>query len=174
MDSAKPIYYPQVTRIPGQSGDVSSPKKSGENNIQPGEFDQSLEQALKTNSNGTTGATVGLKSSTQATGAPIGAAIGSQMISPAALSTAPVTGIKFSAHAAQRLRERSIQLDADTLSRMSDAITKADAKGVQDTLVLTNQAALIVSVPNRTVITAMDRNNLSGNLFTNIDGAVII
>ena len=57
---------------------------------------------------------------------------------------------------------------------MNDAITKADSKGVQDTLILTDQAALIVSVPNRTVITAMDRGNLSGNVFTNIDGAVII
>jgi flagellar operon protein len=57
---------------------------------------------------------------------------------------------------------------------MNDAITKADAKGVQDTLVLTDKAALIVSVPNRTVITAMDRAQLDGNVFTNIDGAVII
>ena len=57
---------------------------------------------------------------------------------------------------------------------MNDAINKADAKGVQDTLMLTDQAALIVSVPNRTVITAMDRSQLRGNIFTNIDGAVII
>jgi flagellar operon protein len=72
------------------------------------------------------------------------------------------------------LRERQIQFDQETLSRLSDAITKADGKGVQDTLVLTDKAALIVSVPSRTVITAMDRNHLNGNVFTNIDGAVIL
>jgi flagellar operon protein len=57
---------------------------------------------------------------------------------------------------------------------VNDALDKAAAKGVEDTLVLTPEAALIVSVKNRTVITAMDRSNLNGNVFTNIDGAVIV
>lgn len=82
--------------------------------------------------------------------------------------------LKFSAHASQRLQDRKIALDQATMARVNDAIDKAEAKGVEDTLVLTNDAALIVSVKNRTVITAMDRNNLSGNVFTNIDGAVIV
>lgn len=82
--------------------------------------------------------------------------------------------LKFSAHANQRLQDRNIRLDASTMSRVNDAIDKAEAKGVEDTLVLTGDAALIVNVPNRTVVTAMDRNNLSGNVFTNIDGAVIV
>ena len=58
------------------------------------------------------------------------------------------------------------------MAKLNDAIDKADAKGVQDTLVLTKDAALIVNVKNRTVVTAMDKNNLNGNVFTNIDGAV--
>lgn len=82
--------------------------------------------------------------------------------------------LKFSAHATQRMRERKIQLDPQTLLRVNDAIDKADAKGVQDTLVLTSDAALIVSVKNRTVITALDREGMSGNVFSNIDGAVIV
>ena len=82
--------------------------------------------------------------------------------------------LKFSAHANQRLTDRNIRLDASTMARVNDAIDKAAQKGVEDTLVLTGDAALIVNVPNRTVVTAMDRNNLSGNVFTNIDGAVII
>lgn len=82
--------------------------------------------------------------------------------------------LKFSAHATQRLKERKIALDPATLAKVNTAIDKAEAKGVEDTLVLTSDAALIVSVKNRTVITALDRGALAGNVFTNIDGAVII
>lgn len=82
--------------------------------------------------------------------------------------------LKFSAHASQRLQERKIALDPETMVKVNDAIDKASAKGIEDTLVLTSDAALIVSVKNRTVVTALDRNSLSGNVFTNIDGAVIL
>ena len=86
----------------------------------------------------------------------------------------PKAPLKFSAHAMQRLNDRKIQLDESTLSRVSDAVDRAAAKGIEDSLVLTRDAALIVSVKNRTVVTAMDRESLSGNVFTNIDGAVIV
>ena len=82
--------------------------------------------------------------------------------------------LKFSAHATQRLRDRKITLDAAMMAKVNDAVDKADAKGLDDALVLTKDAALIVSVRNRTVITAIDNNSLSGNVFTNIDGAVIV
>lgn len=82
--------------------------------------------------------------------------------------------LKFSAHASQRLKDRKISLDPSTLAKVNNAIDKAEAKGVEDTLVLTPDAALIVNVKNRTVITALDRGSMSGNVFTNIDGAVII
>ncbi|OFZ21037.1 MAG: hypothetical protein A2X94_06815 [Bdellovibrionales bacterium GWB1_55_8] len=82
--------------------------------------------------------------------------------------------LKFSAHATQRLRERNIKLDPAMMAKVSNAVDKADAKGLGDTLVLTPDAALIVSVKNRTVITALDKNSMSGNVFTNIDGAVIV
>ncbi len=82
--------------------------------------------------------------------------------------------LKFSAHASQRLKDRKINLDPAVLAKVNDAVDKADAKGVQDTLILTSDAALIVNVKNRTVITAIDRNSISGNVFTNIDGAVLV
>ena len=136
----KPVFYPNVSRIPSQIGNVSESKKiTGEEAIQKAEFDQTLNQAIeKTN----------LSQVSQ--------------------------GLKFSAHAMQRLRDRQISFNPEMMAKMNEAINKADAKGVQDTLVLTDKAALIINVPNRTVVTAMDRNNLSGNVFTNIDGAVII
>jgi hypothetical protein len=149
MSATNPILYPNVSRIPVNPSVSDSPRTPGEAPIQKGEFDQSLQQAMKPK-------------------AP-------ESIPQATQSLSQIgQGIKFSAHATQRLKERNIQFDPETMSRMNDAITKADSKGVQDTLVLTDKAALIVSVPSRTVITAMDRNNLSGNVFTNIDGAVII
>ncbi|MCM2324364.1 MAG: hypothetical protein NDJ90_13990 [Oligoflexia bacterium] len=82
--------------------------------------------------------------------------------------------LKFSAHATQRLNDRKINLDQATMAKVTEAIDKAEAKGIEDTLVLTDKAALIVSVKNRTVITAMDKNSMTGNVFTNIDGAVFI
>lgn len=142
---SNPIFYPNVSRIPSQPAISNSPKVPGEDALKKGEFDQSLNQAMQK---------------------------AGQIENPAIVS--PTAGIKFSAHAMQRLRERQIQFDPEMMAKMSDAITKADAKGVQDTLMITDKAALIVNVPNRTVITAMDRNNLNGNIFTNIDGAVII
>ena len=80
--------------------------------------------------------------------------------------------LKLSAHATQRLEGRKI--DPSVMSKVSDAVDRAAAKGIEETLILTADSAFIVSVKNRTVITAMDRNALSGNIFTNIDGAVII
>lgn len=83
-------------------------------------------------------------------------------------------GLKFSAHASQRLRDRKIQMDPKMMERVNQAIDQADAKGIEESLVLTPDAALIVSVKNRTVITALDRASMAGNVFTNIDGAVIL
>jgi flagellar operon protein len=82
--------------------------------------------------------------------------------------------LKFSAHATARLQSRNLELGPDQMRKLNEAVDKAAAKGLDDTLVLTPDAAFIVSVKNRTVVTAMDRKNLEGNVFTNIDGAIII
>jgi flagellar operon protein len=81
--------------------------------------------------------------------------------------------LKVSAHAAQRLQERQIKMDPATWAKVSRAVDQAEAKGLEDALVLTGEGAFIVSVKNRTVITALDRGSAQGNVFTNIDGAVI-
>ena len=83
-------------------------------------------------------------------------------------------GIKFSAHALERLRTRNIHLSADDRTRILEAISRADAKGAKDSLVLVGGAALVVSVENRTIVTALDREEMNGNVFTNIDSAVIM
>lgn len=82
--------------------------------------------------------------------------------------------VKFSGHAQVRLASRNITLSGDDVAKLGHAITKAAAKGARESLVLMDQAALVVSVPNRTVITAVDKSALKENIFTNIDSAMIL
>jgi flagellar operon protein len=82
--------------------------------------------------------------------------------------------LKFSAHASARLQSRKLNMGPDEMRRLNEAVDKAAAKGLDDALILSKDGAFIVSVKNKTVVTAMDRNGLDGNVFTNIDGAVIM
>lgn len=82
--------------------------------------------------------------------------------------------LKFSKHAVNRLNDRNIELSKEQLERLSDGSKKAGEKGIQESLVLMDGYAFIVNVPNNTVITAMDQTETNENVFTNIDGAVII
>lgn len=82
--------------------------------------------------------------------------------------------VKFSAHALKRLESRGIALNDEQISRLEEAVNRVDAKGARESLVLMDDVAMVVSVKNRTVITAVDREGLKDNVFTNIDSAVII
>ncbi|WP_420850482.1 TIGR02530 family flagellar biosynthesis protein [Paenibacillus tepidiphilus] len=82
--------------------------------------------------------------------------------------------LKFSNHAAKRLEQRGIELGDRQLDQISSAVDKAAAKGSKESLILMKDMALIVSVPNRTVVTALDGNAMKDNVFTQIDSAVII
>lgn len=82
--------------------------------------------------------------------------------------------VKFSNHARQRLVSRNINLTSNDLAKIDSAITKAAQKGARESLLLMDNLALVVSVKNRTVITAVDGGSIKENVFTNIDSAVII
>ena len=84
------------------------------------------------------------------------------------------TELKFSKHAASRLADRQIDLTEEQMRRLENGTKKASEKGIQESLVLIDQLAFIVSVKNNTVITAMDQKEANDNIFTNIDGAVIM
>lgn len=84
------------------------------------------------------------------------------------------SGLKFSKHAELRLQSRNINLTQVQKDKMSEAVNKAEAKGVKDSLVLMDDLAFVVNVRSRTVITAANSNELKENVFTNIDGAVIV
>lgn len=81
--------------------------------------------------------------------------------------------LKFSAHARTRIQSRQIAIAPSDIKRIEGALQKVAAKGGRESLVLVDQTAYVVSVPNRTVITVVDKDNLQQNVFTNIDSAVI-
>jgi flagellar operon protein len=81
--------------------------------------------------------------------------------------------LQFSRHALARVQRRGIELDSATLGRLSDGVGRAASKGSRDSLVLVDGTAFVVSVSNRTVITAVGPEQMKDNVFTNIDSAVI-
>ncbi|WP_217586217.1 TIGR02530 family flagellar biosynthesis protein [Lentibacillus saliphilus] len=82
--------------------------------------------------------------------------------------------LTISKHAKQRMEERNIKLNAKQWQQMNEKMIEAKQKGVTDSLVFTNDAALIVSTKNNTIVTAMNRDEASSKLFTNINGAILI
>ena len=82
--------------------------------------------------------------------------------------------VKFSGHALERLQKRNIVLTPETVEKLNLAVQKAEAKGSRESLVLMDNLALIVSIKNHMVITAIDGENIKENVFTNIDSAIII
>ncbi|WP_342534077.1 TIGR02530 family flagellar biosynthesis protein [Lysinibacillus sp. FSL K6-0057] len=82
--------------------------------------------------------------------------------------------LKVSKHANERIIERKINISEQEWQVVSDKVFEAHSKGVKQPLVLMDQAALIVSAKNATVITAMDRTEAKQQLFTNIDGTIVL
>lgn len=82
--------------------------------------------------------------------------------------------IRFSKHATQRLSSRNIELTYGQVERLKQGTAKAQQKGIRESLVIVDQLAFIVNVPSNTVVTAMNQQDTAENVFTNIDGAVIV
>ena len=86
--------------------------------------------------------------------------------------------VRLSGHALARLQTRNISLSPDDMDKLRNAVDRAEAKGAREALVLMSgpgqDLALVVSVKNRTVITAMEGDSLKDNVFTNIDSAVVV
>lgn len=81
--------------------------------------------------------------------------------------------VHFSKHALQRVQRREVTLDQPTLQRLSAGVDRAEAKGSRDAVVFVGRDAFVVSVTNRTVITAVPQDRMRDHVFTNIDSAVI-
>ncbi|NLY76959.1 MAG: flagellar protein [Tissierellia bacterium] len=82
--------------------------------------------------------------------------------------------ILFSKHALERMDSRNMELTSEELNKLEAAFDKAEDKGVKDALILMGDKAFIASIKNKTIITTLNKDQLKDNVFTNIDGAVII
>ena len=82
-------------------------------------------------------------------------------------------GVQFSGHALERLKRRGIEMDAGALERLEGGVDRAATKGSRESVVFVDDKAFVVSVRNRTVITAVDESSMREHVFTNIDSAVI-
>lgn len=82
--------------------------------------------------------------------------------------------VAFSKHARERAEQRGIQVDEQLVSQLTDTVEKAQAKGATNILAFDTTRAFIINVPNGRVITAMSPDEMKENIFTNIDGAVIL
>ena len=82
--------------------------------------------------------------------------------------------LTFSKHALQRMDSRQIQVSPQLIAQINQAVEKAKSKGIKDALILDGKTAFIVNVPSSTVVTTMSGQEMANNVFTNIDGAVIL
>ncbi|WP_430785923.1 TIGR02530 family flagellar biosynthesis protein [Virgibacillus flavescens] len=82
--------------------------------------------------------------------------------------------VKISRHAQERLQERNIMINDEQWQTISEKMVEAKSKGITDSLVVTDNAALLVSTKNNTVVTAMNREEATNKIFTNINGTILI
>jgi flagellar operon protein len=82
--------------------------------------------------------------------------------------------LKISKHASERIQERNIEINDALWQTIGEKVQEARQKGVTDSLVVLDQAALLVSAKNNTVVTAMDRAESTNRMFTNINGTILI
>jgi flagellar operon protein len=84
------------------------------------------------------------------------------------------SSLTISKHARQRLEDRNIKITDDSWNMIGEKIKEAGKKGVKDSLVILKDVTLVVNAPNQTVITALGRNEAASQIFTNINGAIVI
>lgn len=82
--------------------------------------------------------------------------------------------LRFSKHANARIDSRQIAITDEQMNRLQAGAKRAGEKGIKESLVLVDSLAFIVNTRQNTVITAMNQQEANENIYTNIDGAVII
>ena len=80
--------------------------------------------------------------------------------------------VKISAHAQQRMIERDINLEEGDMNLIKKAMNNLEKKGARESLMLYKDMAFIASVNNRTIITALEYEDI--DVVTNIDSAIVV
>ena len=81
--------------------------------------------------------------------------------------------LRISLHAQKRLSSSRVTLTDLDIQRIDGAVRRASEKGSNQSLVMLDNLALVVSVKNKVVITAVDDARAREGIFTNIDSVVI-
>lgn len=84
------------------------------------------------------------------------------------------SSLTISKHAKKRLEDRNIEITDASWNKIGEKVKEAGKKGVKDSLVILRDVTLVVNAPNQTVITALGRNESASQIFTNINGAIVI
>ncbi|MFN3305788.1 MAG: TIGR02530 family flagellar biosynthesis protein [Candidatus Kapaibacteriota bacterium] len=84
-----------------------------------------------------------------------------------------VCNLKFSSHAKARITSREIDLTVSELEKLQKAVDSVREKGGRESLVIFPDKSFLVSVANRTVITAFANDKLQERVITNIDSVVL-
>lgn len=81
-------------------------------------------------------------------------------------------GYTVSKHAADRLKE--VNFTSQDMEAIEKGFEIAKGKGSKNSLMLYKDVALIASIENNTLITAIEKDRAKDNAFTNIDSVVIL
>ena len=82
--------------------------------------------------------------------------------------------VAFSKHAMARAEERGIEVTPALMGQLADSVERASAKGATNILAFDSTRAFIINIPHGRVITTMSQEEMQENIFTNIDGAVLL
>ena len=78
----------------------------------------------------------------------------------------------LSNHAANRLKE--INFTEDDMKEIGKGFKIAEEKGAKNSVMIYKDVALVASIENRTLITAVEKERAKENIFTNVDSVVIL
>lgn len=80
--------------------------------------------------------------------------------------------LRISNHAQKRMDARNLSLAGEDYDRISEAVSELQEKGSRESLLLYKDMGLIANVPNRTIVTAMNMQEIG--TVTNIDSTKFI
>ena len=87
---------------------------------------------------------------------------------------ADYTTLTISKHAKERMVERNINIKENQWKQINEKVFEAKQKGVTDALVVVDDATLVVSAKNNTVVTALHKADAKEKIFTNINGTILL